>query len=139
MLTGDTILGRGTTVIAHPDGALGPYLDSLRRLADLAPGTAVLPGHGPELPDAASRGAGPYLAHRAQRLDQVRTALATGPGGDPAAGGGGRLRRRGPHAVGRGGAVGAGPAGIPARPVAARLLSNLPSPTEVPGRAAVRR
>ena len=52
MLTGDTILGRGTTVIAHPDGALGPYLGSLRRLAELAAGTAVLPGHGPELPDA---------------------------------------------------------------------------------------
>src|SRR5690348_655800 len=48
VLTGDTVLGRGTTVIAHPDGALGPYLGSLRRLADLADGTAVLPGHGPE-------------------------------------------------------------------------------------------
>ena len=39
VLTGDTVLGRGTTVIAHPDGSLGPYLDSLRRLADLPPGT----------------------------------------------------------------------------------------------------
>jgi glyoxylase-like metal-dependent hydrolase (beta-lactamase superfamily II) len=75
VLTGDTILGRGTTVIAHPDGALGPYLDSLHKLADLAPGTAVLPGHGPELPDAA-RAAGHYLAHREQRLEQVRGALA---------------------------------------------------------------
>lgn len=75
VLTGDTILGRGTTVIAHPDGVLGPYLDSLRRLADLAPGTAVLPGHGPELPDAPAV-AQAYLAHRQQRLDQVRNALA---------------------------------------------------------------
>jgi glyoxylase-like metal-dependent hydrolase (beta-lactamase superfamily II) len=74
VLTGDTILGRGTTVIAHPDGALGPYLDSLRRLAELAPGTAVLPGHGPELPDAPAAAAG-YLAHREQRLEQVRAAL----------------------------------------------------------------
>src|SRR5690606_40056090 len=41
VLTGDTILGRGTTVISHPDGALGPYLGSLRRLADLPSGTAV--------------------------------------------------------------------------------------------------
>jgi glyoxylase-like metal-dependent hydrolase (beta-lactamase superfamily II) len=76
VLTGDTILGRGTTVIAHPDGALGPYLDSLRRLADMAPGTAVLPGHGPELADAHTVAA-EYLAHREQRLDQVRAALAT--------------------------------------------------------------
>lgn len=75
VLTGDTILGRGTTVIAHPDGALGPYLDSLRRLAELATGTVVLPGHGPELPDAPAVAAA-YLAHREQRLDQVRDALA---------------------------------------------------------------
>ncbi len=74
VLTGDTVLGRGTTVIAHPDGRLGPYLESLRRLADLPPATAVLPGHGPELPDAAEVAAA-YLAHREQRLDQVRDAL----------------------------------------------------------------
>ncbi|HVE30256.1 MAG TPA: MBL fold metallo-hydrolase, partial [Mycobacteriales bacterium] len=47
VLTGDTVLGRGTTVVAHPDGRLADYLDSLRRLHEL--GTrAVLPGHGPE-------------------------------------------------------------------------------------------
>ncbi|GAA3051484.1 MBL fold metallo-hydrolase [Pseudonocardia yunnanensis] len=74
VLTGDTILGRGTTVIAHPDGALGPYLDSLRLLSELPAGTTVLPGHGPELPDAPAAAAA-YLAHREQRLDQVRTAL----------------------------------------------------------------
>jgi glyoxylase-like metal-dependent hydrolase (beta-lactamase superfamily II) len=83
VLTGDTILGRGTTVIAHPDGALGPYLDSLRRLAGLEPGTAVLPGHGPELPDAAGV-ATAYLAHREERLEQVRTALGIlGPDATP--------------------------------------------------------
>jgi glyoxylase-like metal-dependent hydrolase (beta-lactamase superfamily II) len=85
VLTGDTVLGRGTTVIAHPDGALGPYLESLRRLADLAPGTAVLTGHGPELPDIAATAAA-YLAHREERLDQVRAALARlGPQASPRA------------------------------------------------------
>jgi glyoxylase-like metal-dependent hydrolase (beta-lactamase superfamily II) len=79
VLTGDTILGRGTTVIAHPDGALGPYLGSLRRLAELPDGTEVLPGHGPELPDAPTA-ARLYLAHREERLEQVRGALrALGP------------------------------------------------------------
>jgi glyoxylase-like metal-dependent hydrolase (beta-lactamase superfamily II) len=79
VLTGDTVLGRGTTVIAHPDGSLGPYLASLRRLAALPDGTAVLPGHGPELPDAPAA-ARHYLAHREERLDQVRSALrALGP------------------------------------------------------------
>jgi glyoxylase-like metal-dependent hydrolase (beta-lactamase superfamily II) len=76
VLTGDTILGRGSTVVAHPDGVLADYLASLRRLATLD-GVAVLPGHGPELADAgvAARG---YLAHREQRLAQVRQALAEG-------------------------------------------------------------
>jgi glyoxylase-like metal-dependent hydrolase (beta-lactamase superfamily II) len=75
VLTGDTVLGRGTTVVAHPDGRLADYLDSLRSLAELPPGTMVLPGHGPELPDA-GEAARAYLAHREQRLDQVREALS---------------------------------------------------------------
>lgn len=79
VLTGDTVLGRGTTVIAHPDGELGPYLDSLRLLADLGP-ALVLPAHGPELPDLAAV-CGAYLDHRLQRLDSVRAAqLVLGPG-----------------------------------------------------------
>jgi glyoxylase-like metal-dependent hydrolase (beta-lactamase superfamily II) len=73
VLTGDTILGRGTTVVAHPDGNLRDYLDSLHRLADLGP-VAVLPGHGPELPDLAAA-ARFYLDHRQERLEQVRAAL----------------------------------------------------------------
>jgi glyoxylase-like metal-dependent hydrolase (beta-lactamase superfamily II) len=40
-------------------------------------GVAVVPGHGPELSDA-GRAASDYLAHREQRLDQVREALASG-------------------------------------------------------------
>ena len=76
VLTGDTVLGRGTTVIDPRTGGLGAYLTSLRRLAELAPGVAVLPGHGPELPDAAVV-ARQYLAHREQRLEQVRAALET--------------------------------------------------------------
>ncbi len=75
VLTGDTVLGRGTTVVAHPDGRLADYLASLRSLAELPPGTMVLPGHGPELPDA-GEAARAYLAHREQRLDQIRAALA---------------------------------------------------------------
>lgn len=72
--TGDTVLGRGTTVIMSGDGDLADYLASLRRLATLPAGTPVLPGHGPDLPDLAGT-ATEYLAHREQRLDQVRAAL----------------------------------------------------------------
>jgi glyoxylase-like metal-dependent hydrolase (beta-lactamase superfamily II) len=76
VLTGDTVLGRGTTVVAHPDGVLGEYLESLGRLRELGELT-VLPGHGPELPSAGVA-AEAYLAHREQRLEQVRAALASG-------------------------------------------------------------
>jgi glyoxylase-like metal-dependent hydrolase (beta-lactamase superfamily II) len=76
VLTGDTILGRGTTVVAYPDGDLGQYLDSLRRLEALG-AVPVLPGHGPALADcgAAARF---YLRHRLERLEQVREAVAGG-------------------------------------------------------------
>ncbi len=80
VLTGDTVLGRGTTVVAHPDGRLGDYLDSLRRLRSLTVDDGVhtvLPGHGPVLDDA--QGAVEfYLAHRAHRLAQVETAVENG-------------------------------------------------------------
>ncbi|MEV2216930.1 MBL fold metallo-hydrolase [Streptomyces sp. NPDC050997] len=82
VLTGDTVLGRGTTVVAHPDGRLGDYLDSLRRLRSLTVDDGVhtvLPGHGPVLEDA--QGAVEfYLAHRAHRLAQVETAVEDGYG-----------------------------------------------------------
>lgn len=72
VLTGDTVLGRGTTVLTD----LGAYLGSLRRLIGLPSGLLGLPGHGPELADVAST-AREYLDHREQRLDQVRAALST--------------------------------------------------------------
>jgi glyoxylase-like metal-dependent hydrolase (beta-lactamase superfamily II) len=80
VLTGDTVLGRGTTVVAHPDGALDAYLRSLRRLHDLAERhelTAIWPGHGPVLREALPV-LDAYLAHRAERLEQVRAAVEAG-------------------------------------------------------------
>ncbi|SBS74720.1 Beta-lactamase domain protein [uncultured Mycobacterium sp.] len=73
VLTADTVLGRGTTVIDDEDGSLTQYLDSLRRLQGLGRRT-VLPGHGPDLDDLEAVTA-MYLAHREERLDQVRQAL----------------------------------------------------------------
>jgi glyoxylase-like metal-dependent hydrolase (beta-lactamase superfamily II) len=80
VLTGDTVLGRGTAVVAHPDGQLAAYLQSLDRLHALAVSGAVatiLPGHGPVLTDARTAIEG-YQAHRAERLEQVRVAVAAG-------------------------------------------------------------
>ena len=79
LLTGDTVLGRGTTVIAE-DGSLGDYLrtlDELRSLAQNAGLRVLLPGHGPLLRDPAGV-LDYYIAHRRERLDQVRAALAAG-------------------------------------------------------------
>lgn len=81
LLTGDTILGRGSTLVAEPDGSLETYLRSLTRLLDY--GTAlVLPGHGP-IGDTAAAMAASGLRHRRERLDQVSAAL--GDLGRPAA------------------------------------------------------
>ncbi|HEY0902904.1 MAG TPA: MBL fold metallo-hydrolase [Marmoricola sp.] len=77
LLTGDTVLGRGTTVVAHPDGELGAYLHSLDRLRALAESHAaerIWPGHGPVIDDALGV-LDHYIAHRHERLDQVRAAL----------------------------------------------------------------
>lgn len=78
VLTGDTVLGRGTTVVAFPDGRLADYLASLQGLRDMVQqvgATAVWPGHGPALPDAGAV-LDAYLDHREQRLQEVRLAVA---------------------------------------------------------------
>lgn len=84
LITGDTVLGRGTTVVAHPDGALGPYLASLDRLHAIAAvrPTFLAPAHGPAHAGAAEVIAA-YRRHRAERLEQVRAALAAGDADAP--------------------------------------------------------
>ncbi|HEY0951928.1 MBL fold metallo-hydrolase [Nocardioides sp.] len=77
VLTGDTVLGRGTTVVAHPDGQLGAYLDSLDHLHALADAhgvASIWPGHGPVIADALGA-LDYYIAHRRERLEQVSAAL----------------------------------------------------------------
>ena len=78
LLTGDMVLGRGTTVVAYPDGQLGPYFSSLSRMRALVSSgevAAAWPAHGPVLPDAGTV-LDFYAAHRRERLDQVRNAVA---------------------------------------------------------------
>ncbi|MFT4042815.1 MAG: MBL fold metallo-hydrolase [Gordonia sp. (in: high G+C Gram-positive bacteria)] len=74
MLTGDTILGRGTTVIDPTDGTLRDYLNSLNRLIVEGSGAVLLPGHGPDHPDLEPV-ARAYKAHREQRIDQIAAVL----------------------------------------------------------------
>lgn len=78
LLTGDHVLGRGTTVIAHPDGDLGSYADSLRRVLDLGP-DALFPGHGPVVVDDPAAVVAFHLAHRRYRAWQVALACKIVP------------------------------------------------------------
>jgi len=80
LLTGDMVLGRGTTVITRPDGNLGDYFVSLTRMESLVRAERVkeiLPGHGPVVGSPAERLAF-YRAHRLERLQQVRQAVQAG-------------------------------------------------------------
>jgi len=80
LLTGDMVLGRGTTVISYPDGDLAAYFHSLDLLQELVTARHVvelLPGHGPIVRDPVAW-LSFYRRHREERLDQVRAALAAG-------------------------------------------------------------
>ena len=76
LLTGDTVVGRGTSVIDPPEGDLTAYLRSLERLRDLSP-RAIHPGHGPLVLDGVAK-LDEYLEHRRMREEQVLSALADG-------------------------------------------------------------
>jgi glyoxylase-like metal-dependent hydrolase (beta-lactamase superfamily II) len=80
LITGDMVLGRGTTVISYPDGDLASYLlslDVLEWLVTTRHVVELLPGHGPIVTDPAGW-LSFYRSHREERLDQVRSALAAG-------------------------------------------------------------
>jgi glyoxylase-like metal-dependent hydrolase (beta-lactamase superfamily II) len=80
LITGDMVLGRGTTVITHPDGDLAAYFDSLDLLERLVTTRSVvelLPGHGPIVTDPLPS-LSFYRRHRRERLGEIRAALAAG-------------------------------------------------------------
>ena len=75
MVTGDTVLGSGTTVLDPTDGTLRDYMNSLNRLLVEGQGCALLPGHGPDHPDLVPV-VQYYKRHREDRIDQIRSVLA---------------------------------------------------------------
>lgn len=77
LLSGDHVMAWSTTIVAPPDGAMGPYMASLRKLLD-RPEDVYLPGHGPSLKNA--RGFTRHLlGHRLMRETAIRERLADGP------------------------------------------------------------
>jgi ribonuclease/clavin/mitogillin len=81
LFTGDVVLGAGTTVIP-PDGDLGDYLDSLRRLLTLDV-AVIYPAHGPQIRNPREK-IESYLAHRALRDEQILDGLRAGVRSVPA-------------------------------------------------------
>jgi glyoxylase-like metal-dependent hydrolase (beta-lactamase superfamily II) len=77
VLVGDHVLGRGTSVVTHPEGDVVAYLESLRRVHDLGP-SALYCGHGPELTEDPGAVLDYYLAHRAYREHQLLALLEQG-------------------------------------------------------------
>lgn len=76
LFTGDTVLGRGTSVIDPPDGDMAAYVRSLQILRDLEPAT-IYPGHGPVVFTPKGK-LDHYLRHRAEREEQIVAAVSRG-------------------------------------------------------------
>jgi glyoxylase-like metal-dependent hydrolase (beta-lactamase superfamily II) len=84
LFTGDVVIGRGTVVIAPPNGEMRTYQATLRRLRDEHGDADVLyGGHGDEVRDVRAK-LDEYIAHREARERQIVDALAHGPATLPA-------------------------------------------------------
>lgn len=76
LFAGDLVAGVGTVVIAPPEGDLGAYMSSLRRLLSLDL-SVIFPAHGPAIhkPNELIE---QYIQHRQDRENQVLAGLASG-------------------------------------------------------------
>lgn len=80
LLTGDHVLGRGTSAIIYPEGSLEAYFASLSTVAALAP-RRLLPGHGPAIERDSIATVLTFLEeHRRARIGQVRDLVTEGLG-----------------------------------------------------------
>lgn len=75
ILTGDHVMGWNSTLIADPDGALAPYLDSIDLLLS-CPGQIYLPAHGDRIANG-KQFAKALKGHRLQRNRQIIELLRT--------------------------------------------------------------
>ncbi|MFN4130879.1 MAG: MBL fold metallo-hydrolase [Paracoccaceae bacterium] len=77
LFTGDHVMGWSTTLVSPPDGDMGAYITSLRRLT-FRHWNRFLPGHGGPVDTPATR-LEDLLAHRLRRESSVLDELSTGP------------------------------------------------------------
>ena len=76
LFAGDHVMAWATSVIAPPDGDMGQYFTSLRKLLD-RDDAVYHPGHGPSRHDPLPLVRG-YLAHRRMREEAIRTRVEKG-------------------------------------------------------------
>ncbi len=77
LISGDNVLGVGTTVIPAESGDLGQYMASLERLRAEQP-ACIYPAHGPKIEDGKAK-LDEYIAHRHERERQIVAVLERGP------------------------------------------------------------
>jgi glyoxylase-like metal-dependent hydrolase (beta-lactamase superfamily II) len=73
LFAGDTILGRGTSLVAPPEGDMTLYMQTLQHMQELRP-RLIAPGHGPLIRDPAAKLA-EYISHRLERERQIMDLL----------------------------------------------------------------
>jgi glyoxylase-like metal-dependent hydrolase (beta-lactamase superfamily II) len=78
LCTGDHVMAWATTVVPPPDGNLGDYMASLRRLLTRFHGVRMLPAHGPDINDSATL-LSALIAHREERLTEILDILVAAP------------------------------------------------------------
>jgi len=76
LFSGDHVMGWNSTLVAAPDGALAPYLESLDRLIARSE-RLYLPGHGGPIENGPAQ-AKALKAHRLMRNGQILEAIADG-------------------------------------------------------------
>lgn len=77
LFAGDTILGRGTSVVAPPEGNMIDYLRTLAHFRTLDP-HLIAPGHGPLVEDPQAA-VSHYVDHRIEREREILAVLRRGP------------------------------------------------------------
>jgi glyoxylase-like metal-dependent hydrolase (beta-lactamase superfamily II) len=78
LFSGDHVMGWASSLVSPPDGDMGAYMTSLRRLAT-RDWHIIHPGHGAPIQDPAARLA-TLIAHRETREAEIMTALTAHPG-----------------------------------------------------------
>ncbi|HEY0838801.1 MAG TPA: MBL fold metallo-hydrolase [Vulgatibacter sp.] len=77
VFAGDLVAQGSTIVVDPPEGDMGVYMESLRRIRDL-PSRTLYPAHGFPIPDGGSL-IERYLEHREARMAAIVSALGAGP------------------------------------------------------------